>query len=134
KSDRVTLWLSGEFSDLEVIALIEGSGTGRYGKSQSSTTAFGARDRGRELSPSGNASGVIASPLPSISGEPGTSRISDPGQSSANTSTYRREQHVKEQGPMYLVRLRARHILTAERQRHHLFGKPTPRGTYRSAP
>src|SRR5262249_59471889 len=39
-SDRATLWLAGHLFDMEVIAPIkEGTGTGRYIKHQSGTTA-----------------------------------------------------------------------------------------------
>ncbi|MEU9384874.1 hypothetical protein AB0D38_29650, partial [Streptomyces sp. NPDC048279] len=135
-SDRATLWLNGELYDLDVIAPVEGSGTGRYSKHQSGTTAFNNTDHWRptaSVSASGFG-GVPSHQSSSLSGDLGSSRTTSADQGSAGTRNYRREQHVKQQGPMYLVRMRGRFALKAQRTRHHLFRKPSNLGQYHSDP
>ncbi|MFF2519272.1 hypothetical protein [Streptomyces sp. NPDC058086] len=131
-SKRATLWLQGELCDLEVIAPIDGSGAGRYTKHESGTTAFNSTDLWRrEFSVSGSGTGGPHwHTVPST----GANRADPAGQSSGNTDKHRREQFVKPQGRMYLVRMRARCTLTAELKKHHWFRNSTPLGNYHSDP
>ncbi|WP_265565446.1 hypothetical protein [Streptomyces hygroscopicus] len=132
-SNRATLRLKAELCDLQVIAPIDGSGTGRYNKHESGTTAFNCTDQWRpEFSVSGSGTGGPHSHT--VPTDLKSSRVGPAGQSSGNTANYSREQHVKQQGRMYLVRMRARCTLSAERKKHHLFRKPTSKGTYHSHP
>ncbi|MFI8301764.1 glycosyltransferase [Streptomyces nigra] len=135
-SDRATLWLTGDLTDLQIIAPVHGTGTGRYSKHQSGTTASSSTDRWRAaLGVAAGASGGLGPDTRhSLAGSTSASRGTAAGQGSAGTENYRREQHAKQQGEVYLVRMRARYFLEAERFRHHLFGAPTSQGTHRSAP
>ncbi|MEW2426360.1 hypothetical protein AB0911_38755, partial [Streptomyces nigra] len=56
-SERVKLTLTGELYNLEILAPIQGSGAGRYSKSQSATTSFGGSNRGLEITASGSGAG-----------------------------------------------------------------------------
>ena len=137
-SDRATMWLAGDLYDMDVIAPIKkGTGTGHYDKAESGTTAGAASDRWRlGVEAGGNASGTIephAQPR-TLEGGTSQSRGTSAGESAAGTENYRREQHVKEQGPVFVVRLRGRFRLEAEKFRHHLWRKRTPRGTFHSDP
>ncbi|MFI1400899.1 toxin glutamine deamidase domain-containing protein [Streptomyces sp. NPDC020681] len=179
-SDRATLWLRGDLFDFQVIAPVEGTGTGRYTKHQSGTTAGSTTDRrfaagvtpsangaliGLPPPPTGGNGDAPVPPLapptggngdasippapptkngnsdatappapPTMNGNNTLNRLASTGQTSAGTENYRREQHVKQQGLVYLVRMRARFSLEAQRFYHHLFRDPSPRGTYRSDP
>ncbi|MFJ2008589.1 hypothetical protein, partial [Streptomyces chartreusis] len=161
-SDRARLWLRGDLFDLQVIAPVEGTGTGRYTKHQSGTTVNSTSDQRLTpgVTPSGNgqlypglASTDQQQPTPGTApsdtghhppasvpppittgGSSPLNQVTSTGQASAGTENYRREQHIKQQGAVYLVRMRGRYRLEAERFHHHLFRDPSPRGTYRSDP
>jgi hypothetical protein len=135
-SDRATLWLTGDLTDLQIIAPVHGTGTGRYSKHQSGTTASSSTDRWRAALgvATGASGGLGPDTRHSLAGSTSASRGTAAGQGSAGTENYRREQHAKQQGEVYLVRMRARYFLEAERFRHHLFSAPTSQGTHRSAP
>ncbi|MFD9124535.1 hypothetical protein [Kitasatospora sp. NPDC059571] len=144
-SDRASLWLTGDLFDLTVIApIVDATGTGRYTKHQSGTTSASTTDRLRGTLAGGvDFSGQVVldnghpdAPLATVSpdGYTDASRMAPRGQTSAGTQNYRREQHVKQQGPVYLVRLRGRFRLEAERFHHPLFGKPKSTGSFVSGP
>ncbi|MDN3358141.1 toxin glutamine deamidase domain-containing protein [Actinomadura sp. DC4] len=134
---RVDLDLKGDLYDFEVIAPIkEGTGTGRYSKHQSGTTASANTTRARlELDYNGDGQGP-ASDRPPRTWDFGNSgsRITSMNQDSAGTATSRREQHAKEQGPVYMIRLRFRGWLEARKFEHSLFEEPRREGTFRSDP
>ncbi|MFE1520640.1 hypothetical protein ACFW9I_28035 [[Kitasatospora] papulosa] len=132
-SDRsVTLWLHGEFTGLEVIAPLQGTGAGRYNKSQSTTSSFQTSGQKTEGNVSGNAAGGPNSQLPTVGADGSATRAAAGAHRNAETENYRREQHAKEQGGMFQVRLRARHQLITELKYHHMSGKSTRLATYRS--
>jgi hypothetical protein len=136
---RADLHLKGALYDLEVIAPIKnGTGTGRYNKHQSGTTTFGSTNPVRlEADYNLDVHGQIGQnqdhPRTWDLGTSGA-RVTSMNQNSAGTENYRREQHAKEQGPVYLVRFRFRGRLSARKVQHSLFSKPKFKGTYRSDP
>ncbi len=127
-SDRATLWMSGDLYDLQVIAPVkEGTGPGRYIKHQSGTTGGSSSDHWRATTEvGGDAGGTIKphNPPHSADGSTSVSHTTGAGQGSAGTENYRREGHVKEQGPVYMVRMRGRFRIEADKWSHRLFGKP----------
>ncbi|MCO6005344.1 hypothetical protein NE236_10140 [Actinoallomurus purpureus] len=139
---RADLFLEGGLYDLQVIApMKEGTGTGRYSKHQSGTTTFAGTDHvrlegdyqvdgsvGPQLKPSQDQPPYTWNP-----DQPG-SRVTSLNQNSAGTENYRREQHAKEQGPVYMVRLQFRGRLHADKFQHHMFRKPTLKGRFHSDP
>ncbi|WP_378207817.1 hypothetical protein, partial [Actinoallomurus acaciae] len=138
---RADLYLRGELYDLQVIApMKEGTGTGRYNKHQSGTTASAGTDQVRlegdyQLDGSGHMSHHHADQAPHTwDFQDSGSRVTSMNQNSAGTENYRREQHAKEQGPVHMVRLRFRGRLEAEKFEHHLFRRPTYKGRFRSDP
>jgi hypothetical protein len=124
---RIDINLKGDLYDFEVIAPIkEGTGTGRYSKHQSGTSAFASTNLARlEIDYSVDGHGPMGPGTPPRNnwdfGNSG-SRLTSMNQNSTGTQNYRREQHAKEQGPVYLVRLRFRGRLTAARYEHYLSG------------
>ncbi|MFD9286194.1 hypothetical protein ACFWD7_55345 [Streptomyces mirabilis] len=130
----VKLWLHGEFTCLEVIAPLQGSGAGRYNKSQSTTNSFLTSGHKTEGNVSGNVAGGPTSQLPTVGADGSATRAASGAHAIAETENYRREQHAKEQGGMLQVRLRARHQLIAELQDNHMSGTSTHLATYRSVP
>ncbi|MGH3382434.1 MAG: hypothetical protein ACRDP6_47665, partial [Actinoallomurus sp.] len=145
-SERAKMWLEGDLFDTQVIGRMAdgGTGTGRYIKHQSGTTASSSSDQIRttgEYAISGNDTinplpkppeGTEAPPQrPDHSWEfkDSGSRTTSGNQSSAGTENYRREQHAKELGAMLLIRMRGQFWLGAQKMRHHLFRKPTTVGT-----
>ncbi|GAA4620319.1 hypothetical protein GCM10023196_003840 [Actinoallomurus vinaceus] len=139
---RADLFLEGGLYDLQVIApMKEGTGTGRYSKHQSGTTTFAGTDHVR-LEGDYQVDGAVGPQLkPSQDQPPYTwnpdqpgSRVTSLNQNSAGTENYRREQHAKEQGPVYMVRLQFRGRLYADKFQHHMFRKPTLKGRFHSDP
>lgn len=145
-SDRATIWLTGDLFDLEVLAPVNNAtGTGRYAKHQSGTTVNRSTDRWQPSASGGaDQSGTLDVVDPANAGKPWATDTSDgslsstvPGsrnQNGGGTDNYRREQHVKQQGPVYLVRLRGRFHLEAERWHHELIGPAWKDGSPRSDP
>ncbi|MDN3357273.1 hypothetical protein [Actinomadura sp. DC4] len=138
---RADLYLKGGLYDLEVIAQMkDGTGTGRYAKHQSGTTTSSSTDQVRvEGDYQIDGSGEMGKHHPdqhahTWDGQNSGSRITSMKQESADTKNYRREQHVKEQGPVYMVRLRFGGRLHADKFEHHLFRAPTPKGRQYSDP
>jgi hypothetical protein len=138
---RADLYLKGDLYDLEVIAQMkEGTGTGRYNKHQSGTTAFAGTDHVRlEGDYQIDGSGHVGHHHPDQAAhtwdlQDSGSRVTSLNQNSAGTENYRREQHAKEQGPVYMVRLRFRGRFHADKFQHHLFRKPTFKGRFHSDP
>ncbi|MFD5065322.1 hypothetical protein [Streptomyces sp. NPDC058394] len=130
----VTLRLHGEFTCLEVVAPLQGTGAGRYNKSQSTTNSFHASGHRTEANASGNVAGEPTSQLPTLGADGNTIRAAAGAHTTAETENYRREQHAKEQGGMLLVRLRSRHQLIAELKKHRMSGKSMHLATYCSVP
>ncbi|MFD9053307.1 hypothetical protein [Streptomyces zaomyceticus] len=131
-SDRVSLWLEGEFYDLELLAHVKGAGAGRYSKHQSGTTAFNSSNHWRPTVTASASGSGEPSAKHSLSGETPLSRTTAAQQSQASTENYRREQHVKHQGDMYLVRVRGRFTIVAEHFKHWWLSDPKPVGSHRS--
>ncbi|MEU5785815.1 hypothetical protein [Micromonospora lupini] len=123
---RASLHLVGDLHHLEVLFQLEGSGTGRYAKDQAGTNATASRDQVRaELSASVNQDQALGVNDPAHPTEPwGThsgaantrfARVAPRGDGSGQTVNYRTEQHVKQQGRLYLVRMRFKGRLEADR-------------------
>ncbi|MGC4856317.1 hypothetical protein ACLQ24_23785 [Micromonospora sp. DT4] len=123
---RASLHLVGDFHHLEVLFQLDGSGTGRYVKDQAGTNVTASREEMRpELSASVNQDQALGVNDPAHPTEPwGThagaantrfARVAPRGDGSGQTVNYRTEQHVKQQGRLYLVRMRFKGRLEAER-------------------
>ncbi|MEO3770643.1 hypothetical protein [Micromonospora sp. B9E7] len=123
---RASLHLVGDFHHLEVLLQLDGSGTGRYAKDQAGTSVTASRDEMRpELSASVNqdqALGVNDPAHPTApwgthtgAANPKFNRVAPRGDGSGQTVNYRTEQHVKQQGRLYLVRMRFKGRLEADR-------------------
>lgn len=90
---------------------------------------------------SGNGEGFSRFPVTTEANSP-NERVTSQGQGSAGTANYRREVKAdttpvndgRQEEPLLLVRLSGQYRLEAERFHHHLFGDPSPRGTYHSDP
>ncbi|MGW2975133.1 hypothetical protein ACWDBO_52660, partial [Streptomyces mirabilis] len=147
-SDRARLYLSGDLYDLHVLGPVENTGTGRYAKHQSGTTVSTANDLWRgSVTASGDLGGAVHAHRPpaspdapawaddSLDGSTGQGRTTAADLSASSTENYRREQHVKQQGPVYLVRLRGKYFLEAEKfHRNLLKGGVSERGRFVSDP
>ncbi|MET8525253.1 hypothetical protein [Micromonospora sp. NPDC005172] len=125
-STRASLHLVGDLHHIEVLFQLDGSGTGRYAKDQAGTTATASRSHLRvELSTSVNQNQAVSvndtaqpdAPWGTHTGtaEPKFARVAPRGDGSGQTVNYRTEQHVKQQGRLYLVRMRFKGRLEAER-------------------
>ncbi|MGI5229453.1 hypothetical protein [Actinoallomurus sp. CA-142502] len=136
---RADIELKGALYDLEVIAPIKaGTGTGRYSKHQSGTSTFASTNQVRlegdyNVDVHGQLGGSPEVPRTWDVGNSG-SRVTSMNQNSSGTENYRREQHAKEQGPVFLVRLRFRGRLSARKFEYSLFREPKAKGVYRSDP
>ncbi|MFC7016182.1 hypothetical protein ACFQMH_31725 [Streptomyces viridiviolaceus] len=141
-SRRARLFLTGDLYDLEVIGPVHGTGTGRYIKHQSGTTVNASNDRWRPNANAGlSGSGVMnqhnpaqtpdgrSHPPNTASGSASASWNTSSNVAGAAAENYRREQHIKQLGPVHLVRLRARYRLEAERHNHHLLRSATREGS-----
>ncbi|MGW7673039.1 hypothetical protein ACWGJX_38995 [Streptomyces sp. NPDC054775] len=120
----VELHLRSQAYDLQVVGEVRESGTGRYVKHQSGSSASGSTDRWRPgLAATASGSTTFG---PHAADSAGTSapagRLTSSGQAAAGTANYRREQHIKQQGPVYLVRMRVRVFLDAHEHRNREFG------------
>ncbi|MCW2863418.1 MAG: hypothetical protein JWP48_5126, partial [Actinoallomurus sp.] len=137
-SHRATMGLKGDLYDMQVIGVAkQGTGTGLYVKHESGTTAKSTSGRWRsEADISETTTGTLHPHDPPHTGEnkDATTRASAAAQTSAGTENHRRELHVKEQGPVVMVRLRGQFRIEAEEFRHHLFRKPTKGAHFRSDP
>jgi hypothetical protein len=139
-SERATMWLQGDLFDAQVIGPMAdgGTGTGRYIKHQSGTTANNSSDLARitgDVALGG--SGVLDPQHPDRSWglTDAAGRFTSANQNSAGTVNYRREQHAKELGSVLLVRMRGQFWLEAQKTRHHMFRKPHNVGSpFRSDP
>ncbi|MEU5941331.1 hypothetical protein ABZ807_19575 [Micromonospora sp. NPDC047548] len=114
-SDRVRMSLVGDLYNPEIIAPISGTGPGAYRKTQDGTTFSYSSDSPR----AGWSIGAGGSGDPAngdtVGGSAGTGADHTHNQGTSHTENYRREQHVKQQGPTYLVRLRGKFRLVAQR-------------------
>lgn len=147
-SRRARLYLEGDLFDLEVLGPVHGTGTGRYTKHQSGTTASASNDRWRPSGAAGTSAAGVLAPhdpartpdghaYPPYTGSGGASASWNTGSNlgGAGTENYRREQHIKQQGPTVLVRLRALYRLIAVLHARNLLGPATTDGaTHRSDP
>jgi hypothetical protein len=145
-SDRVRLSMRGRLFDVQVIApIVNATGTGRYGKQQSGTSATsntalrawtGSADVGNTQTMGVNDAAHVTDPWGAHKFDASTSaKLQNPrGQASTYTDNYRREQHLKQQGKVFLVRLRGVFELEARRTHHNTFSSPDYRGTFRSDP
>ncbi|ASW55411.1 hypothetical protein [Plantactinospora sp. KBS50] len=144
-SDRVTLTLAGELTDLHVVAPLSGTGTGRYAKDLSSTSTSGTAERWRPILSGGVADGgpmrVLDRDNPSApygshhgDGSTGFTRQTSANQTGGIANNPRREQHVKQQGPVYLIRVQGRFTLAGTLTRHHLLSPREEIGSATSAP
>ncbi|MFL6056493.1 MAG: hypothetical protein ACJ72W_26885, partial [Actinoallomurus sp.] len=128
-SHRATMELLGALYDMQVIGVIkQGTGTGMYVKHESGTTAGSSSNHWRPaLDVSDTSAGTLHphDPPHGLSSTDSTTRATASGQSSAGTENYRRELHVKEQGPVVMVRMRGQFRIEADEFHHHQFGKPT---------
>ncbi|GGM18505.1 hypothetical protein GCM10010129_73360 [Streptomyces fumigatiscleroticus] len=122
---RARLWLTGDFYELEVLGTVRGTGTGRYSKHQSGTTHSASHESWRPTTagaPSGSYGVPDVGELRQLT--PGTntevSLTTSSTQAGAGTANYRREEHVKQQGPLQLVRLRGRFHLVSKRYDRNL--------------
>ncbi|MFK4106872.1 hypothetical protein ACI2L1_43890 [Streptomyces sp. NPDC019531] len=145
-SRRAKLWMTGDLFDLQVLGEVAGSGTGRYSKHQSGTTHSASTDRWRaNANISSTNAGLVhahdpatttdglAYPGHTSSGNTSQSLVTSNNLAGAGTENYRREAHVKQQGPVLLVRARGRYRLLGELSDHHLLSnKPTRVGDYGS--
>lgn len=135
---RATLWLEGDLSGLDVIGPAKkGSGTGRYSKYQSGTTVSASTDHIRTVADaSAGVTGPMAQHTPPDTWSPGIAggRVTSFDDGAAGTENSLVVQHVKEFGPLYVVRMRFRGRLIAEKYRHHLFRDRTPMGRFTSDP
>jgi hypothetical protein len=126
-SRHAKLWLTGDLFDLEVVGPVEGTGAGRYTKHQSGTTSSSGTDHWRPTVSTGvSGSGTLHVPDPAQSapgqslppstggGDTGASRTTGSGTADAGTENYRREQHIKQQGRVFLIVLHGRYRLEAE--------------------
>ncbi|MFD7001006.1 hypothetical protein ACFWA5_33220, partial [Streptomyces mirabilis] len=132
----VKLFLRSAMYDVQVLGDVVGTGTGRYAKHQSGTSVFASTDHWQPtLSGSGGGSSAFG-PHDADSGSASTSLslLTSATQSAGGAANYRREQHVKQQGPVKLVRIRLQVHLEAEDHRTHVFGSPTPLGLRVSEP
>ncbi len=140
-SDRARIWLAGDLYDPQILGEVTGSGTGRYSKYQRGTTVSRSADRWRgtgSIEADGSGS-LLADPRiqphpVSLDGGSTASRATAANESGAGTENFRREQHAKQQGPLYLVRLRGSYRLEGQRFRRHLLPgtKERPAGLIRS--
>ncbi|MFB7599906.1 hypothetical protein [Streptomyces sp. NPDC056160] len=135
---RARLWLTGDLFDFEVIGPVQNTGAGRYSKHQSGTSHSSSQDKPRlteALSDSGADTLHVGENRVNTM-TPGTdteqSRTTGASGSATGTENYRREEHVKQQGPVLLTRLRFRGQLLGERFNRHLFRSDTAKGEYRS--
>ncbi|HXA59326.1 MAG TPA: hypothetical protein VNW94_09215, partial [Streptosporangiaceae bacterium] len=135
---RATLWLEGDLSGLEVIGHAKkGTGVGRYSKHESSTTVSASTDHMRiAADASVGVSGPMAHHTPPDTWSSGTSgsHVTSFNDRAAGTEGYSQAQHNKELGPLYLVRMRFRGRLIAEKYSHHMFRDPTAKGRFVSDP
>ncbi|MFG2884042.1 hypothetical protein ACGFYV_17390 [Streptomyces sp. NPDC048297] len=132
----VELYLRSVAYDLQVLGEVQETGTGRYGKHQSGTTVSASTDHWRATGGgNGNAGGVLPHTAADTgSGSTSQNRATGATHGAAAAANYRREQHVKQQAPTYLVRLRVQVHLDAEEHRNHLFVSPTRLRTWTSEP
>ncbi|HEY3506082.1 MAG TPA: hypothetical protein VGN37_25255 [Actinocatenispora sp.] len=144
--DRAKLWLASHLSNIEVVAPIHtGTGTGRYSKFQDGTTFGRSTDAMRPSWQVGaDANGGMQVVDPTHADKPWGTNTADGsanlnngtsyGQGMSGTENYRREQHVKMQGPTYLVRMRGTFRLEGENYTARLVGPDVVWGTHRSDP
>ncbi|MDQ0808434.1 hypothetical protein QFZ63_000148 [Streptomyces sp. B3I7] len=132
----VKLFLRSAMYDLQVLGDVTGTGTGRYVKHQSGSSAFASTDHWRPtLSASGSGMGSFGR-HDADSGLASTSPplLTSATQSADGSDNYRREQHVKQQGPVKLVRIRLQVHLEAEVHHTGIFHAPKWRGQHVSEP
>ena len=145
-SDRAKLSLTGDLYDLRVIApIVNATGTGRYAK-YLSTSGYSTSNDLWNVSYAGGVdqSGVTQVNDPQhadqawatnvADGSTGASRQAAPGNAGGGASNPRREQHIKQQGPVYLVQASGRFLLEAQLRRHEITGDPIDLGTATSEP
>ncbi|MGW0999650.1 hypothetical protein ACWD5V_41570 [Streptomyces sp. NPDC002523] len=135
-SHGVELYLRSVAYDLQVLGEVQGTGTGRYAKHQSGTSVTASTDHWRATGGgNGNAGGLLPHTAADTgSGSTSQNRATGATHGAATAANYRREQHVKQQAPTYLVRLRVQVHLDAEEHRNHLFVPPTRLRTWTSEP
>ncbi|WP_202233275.1 hypothetical protein [Actinacidiphila reveromycinica] len=130
------LYVRSSAYDMRVLNDLPGTGTGRYNKHQSGTTASASYDRWQpNLAASGSGSGPFAHhPADSASASSSANRSTSESLADAGTNNYRREQHAKQQGDTQLVRMRVRLRVEAEGYRMHTFREPEHVSDYVSEP
>ncbi|MFF2133289.1 hypothetical protein ACFVW1_49780, partial [Streptomyces olivochromogenes] len=146
-SHRARLWMTGDLFDLQVQGPVNGTGTGRYIKHQSGTTQNASNNSWRPTANLGTSdSGMLHTHTPATDtqdhayppytggGDTAVSHTTSASLAGAGTENYRREQHVKQQGPLYQVRLSGRYRLTAEDYTVGLVLPTGQGGSYSSAP
>ncbi|HWB37346.1 MAG TPA: hypothetical protein VHA75_15110, partial [Rugosimonospora sp.] len=144
-SDRAELSMSGDLYDMQVISRVDNTGTGRYAKYLSTTSANVANDRWNTSVVGGVDQGGTTEVLdPQNADKPwahnaadsstGAARQAPPGIAGGGANNPRREQHIKQQGQVYLVKVRGRFFLELARFRHEVTGDPRPLGAITSEP
>ncbi|GAA3514231.1 hypothetical protein GCM10022220_62130 [Actinocatenispora rupis] len=137
-TERARVWMTGEIVDIQVTDRIDdGTGTGRYAKYQSGTTSSSGRN---PWSGTGQATfGYDAATAPPLSLAHDRTHTRPQGASHSATENVRDEQHVKQQGPVVVVRVRGTFRYDVERftrtehshEADHLAGARRPGTTYR---
>ncbi|MFD4644470.1 hypothetical protein ACFWN2_44690 [Lentzea sp. NPDC058436] len=153
-ADRVALWLEGDLYDVEEVAALRGTGTGRYSKSQESTSANASFDHWRLGLDAGGSATAHMNEEAGHQFTPSTSqgRVLPSSQASTDNVNLRREQHVKQfadaAGPsaddgaggaapgdgevVVMARFRGRFRVVAEGRNHGLFHQPKVTGRFAS--
>ncbi|MET8948990.1 hypothetical protein ABZX30_37130, partial [Streptomyces sp. NPDC004542] len=132
----VKLFLRSALYDVQVLGDVVGTGTGRYAKHQSGTSVSASTDHWQTTLSGSGGGGSTFGPhnADSVSTSTAPPLLTSATQSAGGTANYRREQHVKQQGPVKLVRVRVQVHLEAEDHRTHVFGSPTRLGLRVSEP
>ncbi|MFI7609462.1 hypothetical protein ACIBTV_30715 [Micromonospora sp. NPDC049366] len=139
---QAALDMHAEIFEMEIISeIVNATGTGRYAKHQTGTTASTSGNQWAPSIAGGFGQDNVLSnpanlnnPWGTLSEGTGAARLAPRNQAAAGTGNYRREQHLKQQGPVYLVRLRVKAEFTAHRFHQHMVGPPTATGTFHSDP
>ncbi|MET7694513.1 hypothetical protein ABZT06_42480 [Streptomyces sp. NPDC005483] len=133
ESEQAELSLRGRLLDVHVLGSVQGTGTGRYSKHQSGTSANVGHDAHRPTlgnDPSGSAGAVDEERRLTPGADSEFSRTTAAAAAEVGTANFRREDHVKQQGPTQLVRVRGIFSLTARRFDRGVFLPDLNRGTY----
>lgn len=138
-NQRAELRMYGKLYDLTVLREVKGTGSGRYTKHQSGTTTSHGTNHVSASVPvalgQGEKSDSADPDHPWTPGQDLSTGFDAPsGQGGSSTENYRREQHVKQQGPVYLVELRGTFNLVADLYDHRvLMRTPKSKGDFTSS-